>query len=81
MRARILDQLARGPGLVEQPRCLHEWILATARARPDALGYTNVRRCAGGEQDWTRAGLPIERGMRPKRKAEASGAWCSACIA
>ena len=27
-----------------------------------ALGYTNVRHYAGGKQDWTAAGLPIERG-------------------
>lgn len=27
-----------------------------------ALGYTNVRHYAGGKQDWTTAGLPVERG-------------------
>jgi rhodanese-related sulfurtransferase len=27
-----------------------------------ALGYTNVRHYAGGKQDWTAAGLPVERG-------------------
>jgi rhodanese-related sulfurtransferase len=27
-----------------------------------ALGYTNVRHYAGGKQDWTSAGLPVERG-------------------
>lgn len=27
-----------------------------------ALGYTNVRHYAGGKQDWTAAGLPLERG-------------------
>jgi rhodanese-related sulfurtransferase len=27
-----------------------------------ALGYTNVRHYAGGKQDWTSAGLSIERG-------------------
>lgn len=26
------------------------------------LGYTNVRHYAGGKQDWTTAGLPVERG-------------------
>jgi rhodanese-related sulfurtransferase len=27
-----------------------------------ALGYTNVRHYAGGKQEWTAAGLPVERG-------------------
>jgi rhodanese-related sulfurtransferase len=27
-----------------------------------ALGYTNVRHYAGGKQEWTGAGLPVERG-------------------
>jgi rhodanese-related sulfurtransferase len=26
-----------------------------------ALGYTNVRHYAGGKQDWTSAGMPVER--------------------
>jgi rhodanese-related sulfurtransferase len=26
------------------------------------LGYVNVRHYAGGKQDWTSAGLPVERG-------------------
>jgi rhodanese-related sulfurtransferase len=28
-------------------------------------GYTNVRRYAGGVEDWERAGLPLERGDEP----------------
>ena len=27
-----------------------------------ALGYTNVRKFAGGKQDWTEAGLPVVAG-------------------
>jgi rhodanese-related sulfurtransferase len=27
-----------------------------------SLGYTNVRHYAGGKQEWTAAGLPVERG-------------------
>ena len=27
-----------------------------------SLGYTKVRHYAGGKQDWTTAGLPVERG-------------------
>lgn len=40
----------------------------TCKASADAarelavLGYTNVRHYAGGKQDWTAAGLPVERG-------------------
>lgn len=40
----------------------------TCRASADAarelteLGYRNVRHYAGGKQDWTSAGMPVERG-------------------
>ena len=40
----------------------------TCKASADAarelttLGYTNVRHYAGGKQEWTAAGLPVERG-------------------
>jgi rhodanese-related sulfurtransferase len=30
-----------------------------------ALGYTNVRRYAGGKNEWREAGLPLERAGRP----------------
>ncbi len=42
---------------------------ATCKASADAareltaLGYRNVRHYAGGKQDWTSAGLPVERGV------------------
>lgn len=29
----------------------------------EKLGYTNVRKYAGGIQDWSEAGLPIESGL------------------
>ena len=36
----------------------------TAR-RLRALGYANVRRYAGGKNEWRDAGLPLERAGRP----------------
>ena len=30
-----------------------------------ALGYTNVRRYAGGKSEWRDAGLPLERAGKP----------------
>jgi rhodanese-related sulfurtransferase len=30
-----------------------------------ALGYANVRRYAGGKNEWREAGLPLERAGRP----------------
>jgi rhodanese-related sulfurtransferase len=30
-----------------------------------ALGYTNVRRYAGGKDEWRGAGLPLERAGKP----------------
>jgi rhodanese-related sulfurtransferase len=30
-----------------------------------ALGYTNVRRYAGGKNEWREAGLPLERAGKP----------------
>jgi rhodanese-related sulfurtransferase len=30
-----------------------------------AMGYTNVRRYAGGKNEWRGAGLPLERAGRP----------------
>lgn len=38
--------------------------IATAR-RLRELGYTNVRRYAGGKNEWREAGLPLERAGRP----------------
>jgi rhodanese-related sulfurtransferase len=38
--------------------------IATAR-RLRALGYTNVRRYAGGKIEWREAGRPLERAGRP----------------
>jgi amino acid adenylation domain-containing protein len=38
-RARLLE-LSRGPAVVYEPRCLHEWILEVARARPEAIAAT-----------------------------------------
>ncbi|HEX8771510.1 MAG TPA: rhodanese-like domain-containing protein [Acidimicrobiales bacterium] len=35
-----------------------------AVARLKTLGYTNVRKYAGGKQDWVEAGLPVEHGPR-----------------
>ena len=35
---------------------------ADAARQLAALGYTNVRHYAGGKQEWTAAGLPVERG-------------------
>jgi rhodanese-related sulfurtransferase len=35
---------------------------ANAARELAALGYTNVRHYAGGKQEWTAAGLPVERG-------------------
>ena len=32
-------------------------------AKLERLGYTNVRKYAGGIQDWTEAGLPTETGV------------------
>jgi rhodanese-related sulfurtransferase len=37
---------------------------ATVR-RLEELGYTNVRRYAGGKNEWRDAGLPLERAGRP----------------
>ncbi len=36
-------------------------------AKLESLGYTNVRKYAGGIQDWTEAGLPIETGVSAGR--------------
>jgi rhodanese-related sulfurtransferase len=33
--------------------------------RLQALGYTNVRRYAGGKNEWREAGLPLERAGKP----------------
>ena len=33
-----------------------------AQAQLVKLGYTNVRKYAEGKQDWSEAGLPLERG-------------------
>jgi rhodanese-related sulfurtransferase len=33
--------------------------------RLQALGYTNVRRYAGGKNEWRDAGLPLERAGKP----------------
>ena len=33
--------------------------------RLQALGYTNVRRYAGGKNGWREAGLPLERAGKP----------------
>jgi rhodanese-related sulfurtransferase len=41
------------------PRCTASADAARALA---SLGYTNVRHYAGGKQEWTAAGLPVERG-------------------
>lgn len=41
------------------PKCSASADAARALA---ALGYRNVRHYAGGKQDWTAAGLPVERG-------------------
>jgi rhodanese-related sulfurtransferase len=38
--------------------------IQTAR-RLQALGYTNVRRYAGGKNEWRDEGLPLERAGRP----------------
>lgn len=38
---------------------------AIAAQRLEALGYTNVRKYAGGKQDWMDAGLPVEHGPDP----------------
>ena len=35
---------------------------ADAARELTALGYANVRHYAGGKQDWTSAGMPVERG-------------------
>jgi rhodanese-related sulfurtransferase len=34
-----------------------------------SLGYTRVRHYAGGKQDWTTAGLPVERGHEHAARA------------
>ena len=34
-----------------------------ALAQLRSMGYTNVRKYAEGKQDWTEAGLPLERGV------------------
>ncbi len=34
-----------------------------AQEQHQALGYTNVRKYAGGKQDWDGAGLPLEAGV------------------
>lgn len=41
------------------PKCTASADAARALA---SLGYTNVRHYAGGKQEWTAAGLPVERG-------------------
>jgi rhodanese-related sulfurtransferase len=41
------------------PKCHASADAARALA---ALGYTNVRHYSGGKQEWTTAGLPVERG-------------------
>jgi rhodanese-related sulfurtransferase len=38
--------------------------IATAN-RLRAFGYTNVRRYAGGKNEWREAGLPLERAGKP----------------
>ncbi len=36
---------------------------AAVAHRLEQLGYTNVRKYAGGIQDWVEAGLPVETGQ------------------
>ena len=38
-----------------------------AAAKLEELGYTNVRKYAGGKQDWIEAGLPVETGAAEVR--------------
>jgi rhodanese-related sulfurtransferase len=40
--------------------------------RLQALGYTNVRRYAGGKNEWREAGLPLERAGKPFVPRESS---------
>ncbi|MGD0678249.1 MAG: hypothetical protein ABSC94_22795 [Polyangiaceae bacterium] len=44
---------------MHQPACLAS---VAAYHRLVQEGYTNVRRYAGGIEDWEAAGLPLERG-------------------
>jgi len=42
------------------PACANSGQVAS---RLERLGYTNIRKYAGGIQDWAEAGLPIETGL------------------
>jgi rhodanese-related sulfurtransferase len=58
----MLSALKRDDDIVvycTNPPCLAS---VAAYHRLDDEGYGNVRRYAGGIEDWERAGLPLERG-------------------
>jgi rhodanese-related sulfurtransferase len=62
LKRRIPDKLAEIVVYCSGPDC--EDSVDTAR-RLVELGYVNVRRYAGGKNEWREAGLPLERAGKP----------------
>ena len=66
---RIPDRHAEIVVYCTSPDCEDSVETAT---RLQGLGYTNVRRFAGGKNEWRDAGLPLERAGKPFAPRESS---------